>query len=77
MMGPVWAECVTAKESGGLAPDHIRVHAMAHLALALRRWLGLIDVKNTEWEGEDDGVRFLDRVRLVWVDEGGRRVMVA
>lgn len=79
-MGPVWAECLTATQSGGLMPDHIRVHAMAHLALALRHWLGLVDVKSTKWEvgeGADDEERFLDRVRLVWVEEGGRAVLVA
>lgn len=79
-MGPVWAECVTAAQSGGRMPDHIRVHAMAHLALALRRMLGLVDVRSTGWKGggcEGDGERFLCAVRLVWVDEGGRGVLVA
>lgn len=79
-VGPVWAECLTAAQSGGGMPDHIRVHAMAHLALALRQMIGLWDVQSLRWKGdgaETDGFRFLKPVRLVWVDEGGRPVMVA
>lgn len=77
LLGPVSAACFTSREMGGTMPDHIRVYGLAHLALALRATLMLVDVRSTGWEGEEDTGRFLDRVRLVWVDEAGRPVMVA
>lgn len=73
--------------TSGIAPrifhDHIRVSAEAHLALPLRTLLGLVSVTKAgttaakEGEEEVDGEKFLEKVRLVWVDERGRPVLTA
>ncbi|KAM0753269.1 hypothetical protein T439DRAFT_323910 [Meredithblackwellia eburnea MCA 4105] len=82
-LGSVEAECFLVqdynqvtneggdREEGGGAvwPDHVRVNCPAEFALALRAVLRTVKA--------DDGVRFLERSKLVWVDESGMSIFLA
>lgn len=75
-MGIVDADCVAASSVvGSSLPDHIRIRADAHLALALRALLTLVKVEDMNEEPKQE--RFLKDPRLVWISESGVPILLA
>jgi len=65
-------------ESPSSWPDHIRIAGDAHLALPLRSLISIVSAKQSyRKEDQLDTEKFLQGVRLAWVDEAGRPVLTA